>query len=252
MEDGTPLILNADNDMLSTVSEASLGNKHTITRFGLKNNADVTATDIKYLDSSTEFTANVRDGGFKVIIPTTGEHNVYDALAAITVGKLLGIPNPDMAEALKNYVPAGMREKIEVIADVTLIEDCYNASPDSFRALSETLKIKGESGKRIIAVTADMLELGDYSKEAHEKVGKYLADAGIDMLLTYGEFSKYTASSARENGVIRVFDFDDKGELSRHLSTMLKSGDVVAFKGSRGMKLEEVIEEVRSELEKRG
>ena len=90
-----------------------------------------------------------------------------------------------------------------------------------------------------------MLELGSYSEKAHSDCGRFLADAGVDMLLTYGTLSKYTAESAKKNGVIRVFDFDDKKELANHLCQILKPGDVVAFKGSRGMKLEEVIETVK-------
>ena len=144
-----------------------------------------------------------------------------------------------------SYEPSGMREKIEVVNGITLIEDCYNASPDSMKALSETLKIKGGGGRRKIAVVADMLELGEYSEKAHVDCGKYIADAGVDLLLTYGSLSKMTAESAKQNGVIRVFDFDDKKELTNHLCQILKPGDVVAFKGSRGMKLEEVIESVK-------
>lgn len=251
LSEGSPLILNADNDLLSTVKEADFGGKFYIKWFGIRNNADVTASDINYLDSSTEFTAHIGGDSFKVTIPTTGEHNVYDALAALCVGHELGIENADMSEALMSYTPAGMRERIETVAGVTLIEDCYNASPDSVKALSETLRIKGGSGKRVIAVIADMLELGEHSEEAHKDIGKYLADAGVDLLLTYGEFSKFTAESANKNGIIRVFDFDDKTELAKHLIPMLKPGDVVAFKGSRGMKLEDVIASVKAELEKR-
>ena len=138
-----------------------------------------------------------------------------------------------------------MREKIEDAGGVTLIEDCYNASPDSMKALAETLTLKGAPGKRKIAVIADMLELGDYSEEAHRRAGKYMADAKVDMLMTYGPMSKYAAEEARANGLVRVFDFDDKEDLTRQLIGMIKPGDVVAFKGSRGMKLEEVIEKVQ-------
>ena len=264
MTDGSTLIVNADNDMLQKVTEASLQNRFVIKRFGIKSDADVMAKDISYEADGTTFTAVVLpsrldglDGAgcedvvpeeFKVRIPTTGEHNVYDALAAIAVGTELEIENAKMAKALEGYIPAGMREKIEVIDNITLIEDCYNASPDSVRALATTLKIKGEGGKRKIAVIADMLELGDYSEKAHRDCGKYLADAGVDMLLTYGKFAKFTAEEARENGILRVFEFDDKTELSKHLVSMLKEWDVVAFKGSRGMKLEDVIEYVKGEL----
>ncbi len=264
MDEGSTLCINADNDMLQKVTEESLQNRFVIRRFGINTEADVMAKDLVYDTEGTTFTAVVKpsrmdglDGAgcedimpteFKVEIPTTGEHNVYDALAAITVGTELGIDNEKMADALKGYMPAGMREKIEVLRNVTLIEDCYNASPDSVRALAKTLEIKGSGGKRKIAVIADMLELGDYSEKAHRDCGRYLADAKVDMLLTYGELAKFTADEARKCGVLRVFEFDDKGELGKHLMSMLKEWDVVAFKGSRGMKLEDVIEYVKGEL----
>lgn len=264
LKEGSTLILNADNDMLSTVKESDFNYKFKIRTFGIKTNADVTAKDIVYKEASTEFLASVKpslhsglDGAdgcesteccFRVVLPTTGEHNVYDALAAISVGAEQGIEPELIAKALKNYVPAGMREKVEVIGGVTLVEDCYNASPDSVRALSNTLRIKGEGGHRKIAVIADMLELGSYSEEGHRNCGKYLAEAEVDMLLTYGELAKYVADEAKKCGVLRVFEFDSKEELAKHLIPMLKEGDVVAFKGSRGMALEDVIDLVKGEL----
>ncbi|MCQ2488500.1 MAG: UDP-N-acetylmuramoyl-tripeptide--D-alanyl-D-alanine ligase [Clostridia bacterium] len=264
LKPGSTLILNADNDMLSKVSEADFDYKFKIKTFGIKENADVTATNIEFKEASTEFTATVKpskndglDGAdgcecsecsFRVVLPTTGEHNVYDALAAISVGAEQGIAPEDMAKALLNYVPAGMREKIEMVGGITLIEDCYNASPDSVLALSNTLRIKGEGGHRKIAIIADMLELGSYSEQAHRNCGKYLADAKVDMLLTYGELSKFVADEAKKCGVLRVFEFDSKDELAKHLIPILKEGDVVAFKGSRGMQLEDVIDLVKGEL----
>ncbi|MBQ0015029.1 MAG: UDP-N-acetylmuramoyl-tripeptide--D-alanyl-D-alanine ligase [Oscillospiraceae bacterium] len=264
LKEGSALILNNDNDMLSKLCESDFDYKYRIRTFGIHSDADVMATDIVYSDASTRFVAVIKpskldglDGAdgceskecsFVVVLPTTGEHNVYDALAAISVGAELGIEPQKMADALAGYVPAGMREKIEVVKGITLVEDCYNASPDSVRALSNTLRIKGEGGHRKIAVIADMLELGAYSEEGHRNCGKYLADAGVDLLLTYGKLAKFVADEAKKNGVLRVFEFDSKEELAKHLIPLLKEGDVVAFKGSRGMMLEEVIDLVKGEL----
>ncbi len=261
LREGAPLILNGDNDLLGKLSAEDFDGRYKLLFFGICKNRDsikgddksqlyVSAKDIVYTDEGTEFVLLFDGDECKIKLPTTGEHNVYDALAAICVGLQLEIPLEDIALALQNYVPAGMREKISVVSGVTLIEDCYNASPDSVKALSQTISIKGASGKRKIAVIADMLELGDYSEEAHRNCGKYLADAKIDLLMTYGEKAKFVAESARENGIIRIFSFDDKEELSSKLVSLIKPGDVIAFKGSRGMKLEDVIEKVYKALEK--
>ncbi|MBR5977313.1 MAG: UDP-N-acetylmuramoyl-tripeptide--D-alanyl-D-alanine ligase, partial [Clostridia bacterium] len=251
LEPGAPLIINADNDMLATINKDSFDGKFRIRTFGIHGDADVTATEIRYYEASTEFTARVRREdtvcSFAVLLPTTGEHNVYNALAAISVGSELGIEPVKISDALANYTPTGMREKVETIGGITLIEDCYNASPDSVRALSNTLRIKGE-GHRKIAVIADMLELGAYSEEGHRNSGRYIAEAGVDMLLTYGQLAKLTADEAKKEGVLRVFEFDNKEELARHLISIIKEGDVVAFKGSRGMKLEDVIDLVKGEI----
>ena len=247
MKKGSALIINSDNDMLSTVDPEDFKVMH----FAIKDTAaDVVAEDIEYLDNSTEFTAKTPAGTCRVTLPTTGEHNVYDALAALAVGVSLEIPLEDAAAALHNYRPAGMRENIVEKGGVTVIEDCYNASPDSMRAMAETLKLKSAQGRRKIAVIGDMLELGSFSEEAHRQAGKYMADAKVDLLMTYGPLSKFAAEEARKNGLVRVFDFDSKKQLSERLISMIKPGDVIAFKASNGMHMEEVIENVYNALEK--
>ena len=246
MKPGSPLLLNKDNDMLSTVDLPD----YNIRWFAIHDEtADIRAADIEYLDDSTVFTVVSDRGRCKVELPTTGEHNVYDALAAIGVGLELEIPLEDAAAALKQYRPAGMRENVVEKGGVTVIEDCYNASPDSMKAMAETLMLKGAPGRRKIAIIGDMLELGDYSEEAHALAGQYMAEAGVDLLITYGPMSKFAAQSAREHGLLRVFDFQDKADLTSKLTGMLKPGDVVAVKGSRGMQMEEIIQNIYDNLD---
>ena len=122
---------------------------------------------------------------------------------------------------------------------MTFIEDCYNASPDSQAAAMSVLG--NMNCKRKIAVTGDMLELGDYSRTAHEAVGRYAAENGIDILFTYGKNSEYTAAKAKELGLGDVRHFDNKEELTVSLADEVAPGDAVLFKASRGMKLEEII-----------
>ena len=245
MKPGSPVLLNKDNDMLSGVDLPD----YRIVWFAIHDpDADVRAEDIVYHDDTTVFTAVAGDEKVSVTLPTTGEHNVYDALAALAVGLQLDIPLADAAKALAGYRPAGMRENVVEKGGITVIEDCYNASPDSMKAMAETLTLKGAPGRRKIAVIGDMLELGDYSEEAHALAGQYMAEAGIDLLITYGPMSRYAAESARAHGLLRVFDFQDKGDLIRKLTGMLKPGDVVAVKGSRGMQMEEIIQEIYDQL----
>ena len=165
---------------------------------------------------------------------------------AAEAGSFFGISAQDAFEALKGYVPAGMRQRIVKKSGMTFIEDCYNASPDSQAAALAVLG--GMNAKRKIAVIGDMLELGSYSAQAHASVGIKAAENKIDVLFTYGTHSLETARAA-EGSVETVKSFSDKQELSKELCSMLSEGDAVLFKASRGMKLEDVIYSVYSFLE---
>ncbi len=236
---GAPLFLNGDNDMLSTVKT----DDYKVIFFGIENkNCEVLAENITEDGLFTSFVAVKGDIKQKITIPTVGIHNVYDALSAFAVGFEYGISPEDIADGLKNYVPSGMRQRIRETGGVTIIEDCYNASPDSQKAgLNSLCKI---SKGRKIAVLGDMLELGTYSETAHRNVGEYVAQCGVDMLFTYGEQSKFMADSAGKSGLSQVLAFTDKTELSKALLSEIRKGDTLLFKASRGMKLEEVFEKI--------
>ncbi len=133
------------------------------------------------------------------------------------------------------------------VGGVRFIEDCYNASPDSVRAAFATLR--EVQADRRIAVLGDMLELGSVADEAHRQSGLRAAEAGTDVLLTYGEKSAQTAAAARENGMTQVRHYDDKNALAADLYAMLRDGDAVLVKGSRGMKLEEILHKVYEEMD---
>ncbi len=239
LKKGSSLFLNGDNDMLSTVKN----DDYNIVFFGIENkNCDILAEDIKGIGLSTEFVAVKGDIRQKITIPTVGIHNVYDALSAFAVGLEYGILPEDIAKGLENYAPSGMRQKIREVNGLTVIEDCYNASPDSQKAgLNSLCKIAKD---RKIAVLGDMLELGTYSEIAHRTVGEYAAECSVDILFTFGEESKYMAESAKKSGLEKVFAFTDKTELTNALLSEIKVGDTLLFKASRGMKLEEVFEKI--------
>lgn len=235
LKKGGPLVLNGDNDKLSTVKNDDFD----VIFFGIENeNAHVRAVDIVEKDLQTEFKVVGIYGEQKVTIPTVGIHNVYNALSAICIGANFGISLESAANGLKDYVPSGMRQRIKKIANITFIEDCYNASPDSQKAALNSLCTVA-SGRKI-AVLGDMLELGSFTETAHRTVGEYAAEQKIDYLFTFGESSRFMADSAKLSGLENVFEFTDKEELASALLRTIKDGDTVIFKASRGMKLEEV------------
>ncbi len=244
MKADAPVILNGDDDMLVTADAGT----HPVIYYGVENvNSFFKAFDITSKESETEMSVGSANGSGRVSLPFPGRHNVYNALAAVAAGMQFGISVQDGLDALKGYVPAGMRQRINKKCGITFIEDCYNASPDSQAAALAVLA--GMNAKRTVAVIGDMLELGDVSRDAHYGVGKKAAENKIDSVFTYGERSLETAKGAKDGGVADVRSFNDKAELSKELSAFLKEGDAVLFKASRGMKLEDVIYSVYETLE---
>ena len=245
MAPDAPLIVNMDNDMLRTVK---LGDRPLLTFAIDDRSADFTATDIAEQGSTTTFTVHHSTFTQPVTIPTVGIHNVYNALAAMAVGYVTGVDPAAAASALANYVPAGMRQNLVQVGGVQVIEDCYNASPDSMRAALQTL------GKlpvhRRYAVLGAMLELGDYAKEAHTQVGKMAAENGIDGVLAYGADAAYIVEAAKQAGLENARLFDTKEALAQSLAQQVQPGDGVLFKGSRGMHLEDVMHTVYERWEK--
>lgn len=265
LKEGSPFIINIDNDMLCTILDNDeIMRKYDVVTFGIDNDARFKAVNINENDGSTSFDVEYTSSKIidetdgptvsfsiekqHIVIPTVGIHNVYNALAAFTVGITLGIEPNRSASALANYVPAGMRQKSVNVGGIISIEDCYNASPDSMNAAIKTLaNIKAN---KKIAVLGDMLELGDYSQKAHYDVGKAVAKNNIDYLLAYGNDAKYIVRGAKENNMQNAFYFDNKDELSNKLCSLANKGDAVIFKASRGMKLEDVINNVYDRWEK--
>lgn len=237
LAEGAPLILNGDNDMLQTVKDEH----HKVVFYGIEN-GEFKAENIVETDNSTSFDVAYYGKKQHITIPTIGIHNVYNALAAFVVGYFLNVEPQAAADALGTYVPAGMRQKVVDVDGITSIEDCYNASPDSMRAALKTLS--NIKGNKKIAVLGDMLELGDYAKTAHTEVGKAVAENKIDYLLAYGNDAKFYVDGAKQSGVQNAFLFDDKEKLSKMLLNIATKGDAILFKGSRGMKLEDVINTV--------
>jgi UDP-N-acetylmuramoyl-tripeptide--D-alanyl-D-alanine ligase len=175
-----------------------------------------------------------------VILPVPGMHHALNALASLAVAERLGVPLDRAATALGDYRPLAMRQQIYHINEVTVIDDSYNSSPDAAKSSLNVLSMFRAS--RRVAVLADMLQLGEYSREAHFEVGVCAAENGVDILLTVGPEAKAMAEGARSvrSGIdCRVFD--NNGQAVAELKSFLSPGDAVLVKGSRGMHTEEIV-----------
>ena len=239
MPENAPLVTSADDPMLAPLKEKLTRPVYTCSTQG--NPADVYAEDIKEENGVTTF--SICDGGKKLlaVLPAVGEHNVKNALAAYLVGRLTGMEVQEILCGLAEYRPSGNRQNIMEKNGQTVIADCYNASPASMRAALGVLSKYPAEGRRI-AVLGDMLELGDMSAQLHEEVGKMVKEAGINMLYCYGTAAKGIAAKAGDQ--IGVFCTEDAHVLTTQLQSCLKPGDVVLFKASHSMHLEQIIEAV--------
>ncbi|NLL92348.1 MAG: UDP-N-acetylmuramoyl-tripeptide--D-alanyl-D-alanine ligase [Ruminococcaceae bacterium] len=237
---GGIVVLNGDDDFLMSAADDI---SFMTSAYGIRNTeCNVVAKRIMTRSNCCEFTIHDRiNGEFEVMIPTVGRHNISNALAAYTAGTRMGLSAEICAEALADFVPAEMRQNIVEFKGIKVIEDCYNANPDSMKAALSTLDELPIKGIRV-AVLGDMLELGEYAVKEHSNLGLIAAKSGIDVLLCIGEFTKNTVKSAKAARIAEAVHFDDRKELAEYLKKTLRPGDAVLFKGSRGMKIEEIMD----------
>ncbi|MFT8888475.1 MAG: UDP-N-acetylmuramoyl-tripeptide--D-alanyl-D-alanine ligase [Ethanoligenens sp.] len=235
---GGKLVLNGDDAFLSAVRT----DQAEIVTYGIENTGcTYVAEAIESSAEETTFRLRYPGGCLAARLPVVGRHNVYNALAAFAVGRALGLAPEVIAEGFLQYAPTGYRQKIEKLGGITFVEDCYNASPDSMRSAFDVLNTVQPKGRKL-AVLADMLELGETAPEAHRAVGRAAAENGVDILLSFGEDAQYYQEGYREAGGAQSFYFTDKAALTDTLCGQLMEGDAVLFKGSRGMRLEEIIQ----------
>jgi len=246
--DGT-VVLNGDDKMLYALC-GTLG--YETLYYGINNqNCDIVARNIRKSSNGSEFTIAFNGEEYKVATSAPGEHHVYNALASILIGIRYNIPLDKIIQGIANFSPGAMRQNVIALDNYTLIEDCYNASPDSMKAGLEVLTLlandcNADGDKRTIAVLGTMLELGAYSKEEHTNVGKLVCDADIDVLITVGNDAAYIAKGAAALGFNgEVYSFEDNEKLIGEIETIIRRGDFILFKGSRGMRLEEVSKAVQ-------
>lgn len=172
-----------------------------------------------------------------------GKHNILNALPAIAAGYNFGMKYEDIFDGLAGTVNEKMRLKLISVNGISIIDDTYNANPDSVKAAIDYL-IDISNNRRKVVILGDMLELGEYTVKSHEEIGEYCHLSGIDLLIAYGDYSKHIVDSAVSSGMRPgdVFYYQNKQELLRSLKTIVKPGDVILVKGSRGMKMDEIVD----------
>ena len=241
MAEGAPLVLNYDDEFLRKAQLPA--HVRPVWYSMTSQEADVYASAIRQEDDGMSFLLDDAENGcFMVHIPALGRHNVANALAAYCAASQLGLTPKEAIQQMKSFRQTGMRQQMVDSHGVRLIEDCYNANPNSMQAA--LAMFKDYPCKRRFAVLADMLELGDEARAAHEEVGRLVAQSGIDVLITYGELARRTATVAAAKGV-RTIHANNYDEIGEFLAKAARPGDAVLFKGSRAMALENAVEKMR-------
>lgn len=235
------LILNGDDALLHDVTTQ----KCKVVYYGCNENNAYYAKNI--VQSKESISAKVTTPGntYSITLNTLGEHMISNALVAIIIAEHLGLSKEEILRGFASYTPTKMRmNKLQYKNGLTIIDDTYNASPDSMKA---ALKVLGDcmtEGKRI-AVLGDMFEMGEHAPTLHEEVGKCIGQYNVDMLCTIGDFAQYIAAGARSlqaNTIIKHYNTQE--DFLKDIGQIVASKDIILFKASRGMHFEKLVDAV--------
>lgn len=237
MDEAGTLIINDDNDLLKA---RSFGGTYHLVRVGTEGET-MQVTDIKPYPGGVSFRITADGETQDFVLPLPGAHNALNAGLAAAAGLLAGIPLKESAKALSALEDtSGNRLSVKDEGAFSVIDDTYNASPESMKAAIDTLMLEG-SGRKV-AILGDMFELGDTEKELHGMVGNYAGRMGVDCLIAVGKNAMYIAAEyvqMRESSVCKYYE--TKEECIAELPELIRKGDTVLVKASRGMHLEEII-----------
>lgn len=235
MRDDATVFLNADDDLLSTCDC-----RQNKVLYGLCDNADVKAENITP-DGSGGVDCDIvsAERRIRVHIPFYGQHMVYAALEGAAVGLKFGLSDEHIANGIASYQTVGRRANVTDTGFITLVDDCYNANPDSVKCAVDSLtRLHG----RKVCIFGDMLEMGEDKARLHADIGRYAAERGVSLMLCVGELSKNTCRAAED---ISALHFQSNAELIQELPKLIKKGDAVLVKASHSMKLEEISEALK-------
>jgi UDP-N-acetylmuramoyl-tripeptide--D-alanyl-D-alanine ligase len=242
-------VLNADDPRVAGMARET---RARVVTYGHGSTARVRAVGHVVEDETgLSFTLEADGERQPVTLALAGRHNASNALAAAAAGVALGLPLADVARGLGGVRPVAGRCVWRRAGEVTILDDTYNASPVSVRAALDTVAAR-RHGRRVIVVLGDMLELGAISDEAHREVGRQVATLPADELIGLGRATQATVEAAREAGLVQATHLTTFEDTVAHLLKRLASGDLVLVKGSRGMRMERVVDALVARLARSG
>jgi len=245
MSEGSRLILNADDEYLKKIKTGM-----KTVWFGFDKEADFYADKINLEPDGITFKLN---GKWDISLGVLGRHNVYNALSAIACAWDFGISIEDIKDALKEFRAPSMRMNIKKFGDIKIINDTYNANPQSMKQAIESLRDMATEGRKIL-IAGDMLELGTFSGRFHHLVGKQAAESGIDLIVAVGKLAEHISNGAQEAGMsarkIKLCGLTK--EAREKVPSLIKKGDTILIKGSRAMRMEEIVEDIETQFKVQG
>ena len=239
-------VLNVDDRRVSKIAAETRRKQKDVLLFGLSEKADIRATAVNEKTTGISFSLDLPQESLTVYLKAAGQFMVTNSLAAAAVGQLLEVPPADIKVGLETFEPVwGRMDIIETANGIHVIDDSYNANPDSMKAAITTLKSL-RANNRSVFVAGDMLELGAQAESLHRQVGAWAAAAEIDKLWVTGEYADAVAAGARDAGMKKENVIIGSQEtILDSLKESLKPGDWVLVKGSRGARMDNIVKGIK-------
>ena len=230
------LLLNGDDEYLRRYENSSV----KILYYSIKD-----AKNIVINENTIEYDTLIYNKEEHIVVNALGNHNILNSLVAIKIGEIYNISVDKIKRGIFQYQNISRRMEKISFNNITIIDDTYNASPSSMQ--SGLISIDEIKDKRKIAVLADILELGDYAKEIHLKMGKVFKDLKYDVLIAYGENMKYLIENAK-NYVKEVYYCKDSTEAEKKVREIMRENDVIYFKGSNSMFVNKIVDDLKKDF----
>ena len=235
------VVVNGDDELLKKLKV-----KQKLTKFGLDKSFDFYADKVNLEPDGISFRLN---GKHDMNLNMVGRHNVYNVLAAIATSWDFGVSIDEVREALNEFRVPNMRMEVKRIGDIKIINDTYNSNPSSMRQAIEALRDITAKGRKIL-VAGDMLELGNLSGRFHHLVGRQAAESGIDLIVAVGKLAEHVVKGAQEAGMSqkKTKTCNLTKEACEVVSNLIKKGDTLLVKGSRAMKMEQIVQGLETQF----